>query len=153
MILRQSRERYDGSWRNIQYETSAEGVCSGELTKSRFDEDIDSYYVQREQEIDRLQQRVLSGEISPVAFFMELERLTVLDTAARLRLRQATVRQHMTPRGFQRVRVETLLAYARLFDVSVADLCQFAVLGPGLRAEVKYYHDRLVERLEVTAGG
>jgi hypothetical protein len=58
----------------------------------------------------------------------------------------------MSPRGFLSVDVATLVQYARLFDVSVADFFQFAVLGPGLHAEVKYFHDRLVEHLEVTAG-
>ena len=57
----------------------------------------------------------------------------------------------MTPRGFGRLRVETLQAYARLFDVSVADFFQFTHLDGDLDVEVDHSDGGLVQRLRIFA--
>ena len=151
MIVHEKRETYDGGWRLVLYETGADGTCAPRLTRSDFDEQIDSFYAQRADERTRLTARLLAGEISPVGFFMDYWNMDVKDTAARMRLRPSAVRRHMTVRGFERLRVETLKGYARLFDVAVADFFQFLRLPEGVDAEVRNLNDRLFQQVTVAA--
>jgi hypothetical protein len=149
MIVRDKRETYDGGWRLVRFETGPDGTCAPRLASSDFDEQIDTFYAQRVDERTRLTARLLAGEISPVAFFMEYWNMDVKDTAARMRLRPSAVRKHMTARGFERVRVETLKRYARVFDIAVADFFQFLRLPEGIDAEVRNLNDRLVQQVAV----
>ena len=149
MITTRTQEKYDGSWRIVLYDADAEGRCTSALTLSNFDDDIASYYVQRELELTRLTERLFGGEISPIGFFVELSRMTVEDVAARLRLRKGAVRAHLTPKGFDKIQVRTLRLYARLFDIPVADFFQFTHLDGDLGVEVTRAADGVLARLRV----
>ena len=70
MITTRLRETYDGSWRIVLYDAADGGNCTGALTRSSFDADIDDYYVQREKEIVRLKEAVFKNEISLLAVFL-----------------------------------------------------------------------------------
>jgi hypothetical protein len=150
MIVRSTRERYGGGFLVVQYEPDESGRCAPRVTESAFDDQIDTYFAQQAEILQRMEARVLAGEISPLALFMELNRMTVVDAAARLRLRRSAVRAHLTPRGFRRARVETLERYARLFDVSVADFFHFTHLEDDLAFQVAHSPGRVVQRLDVT---
>lgn len=153
MIISSRREKYDGSWRIILYETDAAGQSTPHLTKSSFDEDIDSFYEQRQRDLERLEARLFAGEISPLCFFMELTHMTVEDAAARMKLRKSVVRDHMTPAGFEHASIGTLKGYAKLFDLSLADFFQFTRLEGEFSVTVRHSQDRLVQEICIAPKG
>lgn len=132
---------------------AAEGCAPAASLETSLADDLEltpQYYAQQELVLKRLRDRLLAGEISPVAVYADLTRMTVKDLAARMRLRRSVVESHMTPRGFARARVEDLEGYARQFDVSVADFFQIAVLQEGVCVtESKTLFGRLLQTLVV----
>lgn len=150
MITTGKREKYDGSWRIVLYETDTAGKSMPQLTKSSFDEDIDSFYQQREQDFAKLHGRLFANEISPLCFFMELTHMTVEDAAARMKLRKSAVRSHLEPAGFDRLNVATLKRYAQLFDIAVGDFFQFTRLTGECLVKVHHASGRLVTEIEIS---
>lgn len=150
MIISDKREKYDGSLRIVMWEKDEDGKCVSRLEKVEFDEDINLYYAQKEKELRRLQRNLFAGEISPISFFMQFQNMTVTDTAARVRLSAGKVRKHMTPEGFDGIKVETLKRYAKVFDIVVSDLFQFTHLTGELDVEMDATKDRLVQRLTIS---
>ena len=73
---------------------------------------------------------VLNGEISPIAYHMNMLELTVPETADRLGLSQGLVKRHMTPKYFAKLTVAQALSYAELFGIPVAQLFAF-LIPPG----------------------
>ncbi len=74
--------------------------------------------------IDKLKK----GETSPVAFYLELNRMTVADLAARAGFSRAKVRKQLGPSGFATVTINDLHRYAEVFDIAIADF--FEVIIP-----------------------
>jgi len=149
MIVRSTRERYGGGFRLVHYEPDEQGRCRPKLAESDFDEMIDSFYVLREEQLRALEEKVMAGEVSPIALFMALTRATVEDVAARMGIRRSTVRAHMTPSGFEKARVETLKRYARIFDIAVADFFEFTHIDQDVSAEVARSPGRIVQKITV----
>ena len=139
--------KYDGNWRLVMYETGPDGRCSPELRKSDMDAEIAVFYQQRQKEFARLHGRLFAGELSPVGFFIELQRLSPQEVAVRMRLRPGVVKRHATPAGFESVPIETLRRYARLFDVAVADFFEFVELAEDLTSSVRQGQGGLVQHV------
>ncbi len=150
MIISNKREYYDGSWRLVMYETDSEGKCVPRVKKSDFDDDIDTYYVQREIELKRLQEELLARHISPICFFLKYFHMDIKDVAARMKLSKKTVKKHMTSKGFGSVTIEALQQYARIFDISVSDFFQFIYITEDLSLKVEKYNDRLVQHVTIS---
>lgn len=150
MIVSSKRERYDGSWRLVLYETDGSGKCVPRLTKSDFDNDIDSYYVQRELELERLQKELIACTISPICFFVKYYHMDIKDVASRMKLSKSTVKKHFTPKGFDYVKVEELKRYARIFDIAVSDFFQFTFVNEELKVETDKYNDRLIQHVTIS---
>jgi hypothetical protein len=151
MLVRSSGSKQSGSWQLVMYETDAQGRCSPELRPSDMDAEIAGYYEQRVKELERLQARLFAGELSPIGFFIELQRMTPEDVAPRMRLRASVVRKHARPEGFEDVSIAMLRRYARLFDVSVGDFFQFVELTGELVATVRSAQGGLVQHVRVTS--
>jgi hypothetical protein len=149
MIVQGKGARYEGGWRLVMYDAGPDGKCSPGLRKSDMDAEIEVFYQQREREFARLHTRLFAGELSPVGFFIELQRLSPEEVAARMRLRPSVVKRHSTPKGFESVPIETLRRYARLFDVAVADFFQFVELVGDLAPSVRQGQDGLVQHVRV----
>jgi hypothetical protein len=153
MIITGKRETYDGSWRIVNYATETGGKLTPLLETSFADAEIPLYFEQQALSFARLQKRLLAGEISPIGFYVEWTRMNVEDLAARMRLRRSTVRAHMTPAGFARIRVAELEGYARQFDISVADFFQIAILEGGVTvADSQHPRGRLLQLLVLAPG-
>jgi hypothetical protein len=154
MIVQAKGARYDGSWRIRSYDTGPDGLCRPELRKSDMDSEIDVYYQQREKEFARLHARLFAGELSPVGFYLELQRLSPEEVAARMRLRTSVVRRHASPSGFEAVTIDLLRRYARVFDVTVADFFHFVEPSSELATDVRQGQAGLVQhvRVAVAAG-
>ena len=146
MIITGKRETYDGNWRIVNYATESGGRLTPLLEKSFADAEIPLYFEQQATTFARLQKQLLAGAISPIGFYVELTGMNIEDLAARMRLRRSTVRAHMTPAGFARIRVEELEGYARQFDVGVADFFQIAILEGGVAvADSQHPRGRLLQ--------
>jgi hypothetical protein len=144
MIVSSKRTEHDSSFRIVLYDTDAEGNCVPSYTLPECDDEIDSYYAQRAIELERLRGELLEGRISPVAFFTELQHMDLKDLAARVKLSPGKVKRHMTPAGFDGVKVEVLKRYARVFDVAVADLFGFTFVPDEVQVQTETHHDRLL---------
>jgi len=149
MILRDRPEQFAGGWKIVLYDVDAAGGLKGELTRPVTHDDVQSYYVQRFKEEQRLIEEIVQGKISPLALFLESYRMTVADLAKRAGLRQGTVKKHLTPKGFDEARVADLRRYARIFALSVADFFAFARLGEGVTLAVADHQDHLVQILTI----
>jgi hypothetical protein len=149
MIVQAKGARYDGGWRLVMYDAGPDGKCSPALRKSDMDAEIEVYYEQREKEFARLHGRLLAGELSPVGFVMELQRLSPEEVATRMRLRPGVVRRHATTAGFESATIEILRRYARVFDVAVADFFHFVEVAEDLTASVRQGQGGLIHHVRV----
>jgi hypothetical protein len=151
MLVRSKREEYDGSLRIVLYETDEEGRCVPRLSKVEYDDQIDTFYVQRQKELERLLADLMEDRISPVSFFMQLQNMTLKDVAARMRISAGRARRHMTREGFDGIKVGTLRRYARMFGVTVSDMFTFTHVSEDVDVEISHSGDRLVTRITVAA--
>jgi hypothetical protein len=149
MIISSKREQYDGSWRLVLYDTDRDGKCNPKYTKTEFDEIIGSYYEQREMELTRLQRELYAGHISPVYFFLKYYHMDIKDLASRMKLRKSVVKKHLTPKGFDTIKVEQLRRYARIFDIAVSDFFQFTHVPENVSVEVEKYQGRLIQNVSI----
>ena len=150
MIVSSKPDSYDGSWRIVLYEVDKNGRCEAQLTKPELDDQIPSYYVQRDLELKRLEQALTAGEISPIGFFMQYHSMDIKDLAARMRLSRGAVKKHLTPKGFARVKVEALQRYARIFDIAVSDFFQFTYVPEALGVEQSRHLERLLLKVTIS---
>lgn len=72
-----------------------------------------------------MKERILAGEASPIAYFMNLRFMDLPALAHSVGLAKWRVKRHLTPRGFKRLDADTLQRYADLFDIEVQRLTQF----------------------------
>jgi hypothetical protein len=103
-------EKEDGSYGPIQ--------TGSYLTKNY----IDDFFDKRKKLEESLRVRIDKGEISPVAFFMTLEDLSVSEMAGRIRTTKRRVKREMRPEFFGKIPLKKLQQYARVFNVSVTDM-------------------------------
>jgi hypothetical protein len=151
MIVRSHQRELDGNWQLVQYDTDEQGRCKPELRKSDMDAEIAVFHEQRRKELRRLHGRLMAGELSPVGFFVELQRMSPEDLAPRMRLRASVVRGHCTPAKFGQVTVEQLQRYARIFDVAVGDFFQLVELCEEVPVEVRSAQAGLVQHVQIGA--
>lgn len=149
MIIREKTESYDGSFRILMYEADDQGKLQEKPRKSDLDDQIETFYSQRQLEMDRLKSDVLSGRISPISLLMAYQQLTLPDLASRVKLSKRKVQKHLTPAGFRTITVEILQRYARVFDVTVADFFQFMLVKEGANVATSQKSERLYQLVDV----
>lgn len=66
-------------------------------------------------------EKLKSGKISAIAFYIELFNMTEADLAARVGFGTGKVKKHCTPEGFLKVKMGQLKKYADVFDINVSD--------------------------------
>ncbi|MBV8255640.1 MAG: hypothetical protein JO154_23810 [Chitinophaga sp.] len=74
------------------------------------------------QRIEAAKQRVLAGEISPVAYYMEKNIMDLALLANYVGKFQWQVKRHMKPTVFRRLSQKMLQRYADAFKISISDL-------------------------------
>jgi hypothetical protein len=72
-------------------------------------------------------EKLKKGEMSAIAFYMELNRMTVADLAARTGFSRAKVRKQLGPAGFATMTINDLRRYAEVFDITIADFFQVTI--------------------------
>ena len=77
------------------------------------------------EKVETTRQQVLAGKLSPIAYFMEKELMTVEIVSGYVGKYQCQVKRHLKPSVFKNLSDSLLHKYAATFKVSVADLKQF----------------------------
>jgi DNA-binding Xre family transcriptional regulator len=83
---------------------------------------IDDYFEKRQKLEASLKEQIINDIISPVAYYMTLEDLTVKELASRVGITKNKVRRHMRPERFGDIPLDLLKKYADVFNVAVSDL-------------------------------
>ncbi len=77
------------------------------------------------EEVELTRQRVLSGEVSPIAYYMEKNLMDLKLLSDYVGLPKRKIRKHLKPDRFKMLDEETLLKYAETFGISVEMLRDF----------------------------
>lgn len=77
------------------------------------------------EKVEQVRQRVLSGELSPIAYYMEKNIMGLKLLADYAGLPKRKVRKHLRPDHFNKLDDQTLMRYAETFGVSVDMLRNF----------------------------
>ena len=93
---------------------------------------IGDFMEKRDKLRQQCQERLVNGEISPVASYMIQLGLGEADLAARVGISRRRLRRHLKPDGFASIPLRQIRRYAEIFAVPVADLFQIVVAGDGV---------------------
>lgn len=74
------------------------------------------------EKVNRARQQVLDGELSPIAYHIEKNIMDVKLVAQYMGMWTWTVKRHLKPKNFAKLTNETLEKYARVFNISIAQL-------------------------------
>lgn len=77
-----------------------------------------------EERVEASKQAVLSGTLSPIAYYMELHKMDLPLLASYVGIHRWFVKWHFNPNKFKKLSHNTLTKYAKVFDISVAQLQQ-----------------------------
>ncbi|MCK9400135.1 MAG: hypothetical protein M0Q51_09110 [Bacteroidales bacterium] len=77
------------------------------------------------EKVEQVRQRVLSGELSPIAYYMEKNIMDLRLLADYAGLPKRKVRKHLKPDHFNKLDDQILMRYAETFGVSVEMLRNF----------------------------
>lgn len=83
---------------------------------------LDDYEMKRHHLEESLKKQVLSGEVSPIYYYMVLEDLTLSELSARAGIRKGRVKKHLEASHFNDIPQETLQIYADVFNITVPEL-------------------------------
>ena len=75
-----------------------------------------------EARLEDVKERVKSGKVSPVAYYMEKMLMGPAMLSAYMEINWIRVRWHLIPAGFRQLSPAMLERYARLFEISVEQL-------------------------------
>lgn len=85
------------------------------------------------EKIEIVKQKVIQGELSPIAYFIEKNLMDVSLLAKYMGLWKWTVKKHLKPRNFKKLSSEILEKYAKVFDITKDSLTDIE----GLKNKVK----------------
>lgn len=75
--------------------------------------------------IEEAKQNVANNLVSPIVYFMELNKMDMQVLAAYVNMWQWTVKRHAKPKIFKKLSDSTLKKYADAFEISVEELKNF----------------------------
>lgn len=84
-----------------------------------------------EERTEAVRKAVSQGRLSPIAYYMEKQIMTLKILADYTGLKKRQVRRHLKPKHFNRLGANVLELYARVFDITVEELLKF---NPGKQA-------------------
>jgi len=76
------------------------------------------------EEAEKTRNRVLAGELSPVAYYMQVNVMGIRMLAGYMDLPRWKVRRHLKMKGFKKLKPEILSRYAEVFGIETADLTE-----------------------------
>ena len=78
-----------------------------------------------EERVAETKKEILAGNVSPLAYFMELHRMDLSILASYVGIHKWFVKRHFNPKRFQKLSDKTLEKYADIFEISVDELKNF----------------------------
>ena len=72
--------------------------------------------------INSIKERVIAGELSPLAYYMETNQMEVSMLAQYAGIRKWRVKKHLRPKGFNRLSLNDLEKYSSALDISMDEL-------------------------------
>ncbi|WP_378187677.1 hypothetical protein ACE939_04865 [Aquimarina sp. W85] len=75
-----------------------------------------------EERLYETKQALQQGEVSPIAYYMELHKMDVTILASYVGFWKFKVKRHLRPKVFARLKKSTLKKYAEIFEISVSEL-------------------------------
>lgn len=78
-----------------------------------------------EERVADTKQRVLAGELSPIAYYMELNRMDLPLLASYVGIHRFFVKRHFNPKRFRKLGAKTLAKYAKVFEIAPEQLTSF----------------------------
>lgn len=78
---------------------------------------------------EEVKQKVISGELSPIAYYLEKNLMDVSLLANYMGLWKWTVKKHLKPKKFKNLNDEVLNKYAKVFDITKEKLINIENLG------------------------
>lgn len=108
-------EKEDGNYEPVQ---------TGSYLTKNF---LDDYKLKRQHLEDSLQQKVRTGEVSPVYYYMILEDLTISELSARTGFKARKVKKHLEATYFKSLSQDILQIYSDVFNISVRDMLKLII--------------------------
>ena len=152
MIIPKKPKKLDNSIRFVTYRTNKAGKC---IPKSEFPEFggkhelINSLYMTRHQDLKKLKEEVIKGNISPIALFIKLENMDIKDVALRMKMPLSKIKKHLTVKGFKDMKIRTLHSYTKVFDINMSDFFQFINVKDESSLKINNYLDRLIQDITI----
>lgn len=100
--------------------TTAQSI-GWEAKKAALDESMELI----NERIEEARQNLANNLVSPIVYFMELNKMDMQVLAAYVNMWQWTVKRHAKPKTFKKLSDSTLKKYADAFDISVDELKNF----------------------------
>jgi hypothetical protein len=110
--------------KEVCYATDAAGKYTTELSQG-WDVKIsalDAAWQDIGERVEAAKAKVLSGEASPLLYFMELKLMDIKVLAGYTGFWQWQIKRHLQPTIFKKLSERALRRYAEVFEISVADL-------------------------------
>lgn len=125
--LPQDKSALSGFSREVYYVKNADGTyTTGLSTGWDVKKDaLDNAWDDIRQRVEEARQRVKSGEMSPVHYFMELKLMDLPVLAGYTGFWKFNIRRHLRPEVFAKLSRKKLEKYAEAFEISVEELTSF----------------------------
>lgn len=78
-----------------------------------------------EERVEETKKEILAGNLSPIAYFMELHRMDLAILSSYVGIHRFFVKRHFNPKRFQKLSDKTLKKYADVFEISIEELKNF----------------------------
>jgi hypothetical protein len=92
---------------------------------------LDDFWFKRKNLEKEYLEKVKTGEISSIAYYMTMEELTLSELASRVNMPERRVKKHLDPRNFGKLSVEELNRYCEVFNVPFAGMFHLIVADRG----------------------
>ncbi len=92
---------------------------------------LDDFWFKRRNLEREYMDKVKSGEISPIAYYMILEDLTLSELASRVKMPDRKVKKHLEPGHFGKLTIEELKRYCEVFNVPFASMFHAIIVDRG----------------------
>ena len=118
-----------GGLANADMKELCYGVDENGEYKTKLSEGWDVKTLALNKSLELIQERIadfkqdcINGKISPIPYYMELNRMDLIVLADYMNKWQFTIKRHYKPKVFNKLPLKTLEKYAETFNVSVAQL-------------------------------
>jgi hypothetical protein len=118
---------HKGTYKTVVYAIDDDGEYVKVKTSGWEPEDIahEQAWEQINKRIEDTKKKVLQGELSPLAYYMEKSIMTPKRLAAMAELPVRKVKRHLKPKGFKKIKEKYITIYAEVFDISTEELIHF----------------------------